>query len=130
MTDNSRLVSLPSSKVYFITLSVFGYIDVFTRRDYIDLILESLKLYQEEYGLIIYDWIIMTNHVHLIANVKEGSIKSLIMDFKRFTAIQMIDAIKNDPLEIRKEWMLAALKTNQKEEIFWRGIIMPKLSTT
>ena len=119
MTDEQN-EALPAPKVYYVTLSVFRYIDVFTRRDYIEMIVESLKLYQEEYGLIIYDWIIMTNHLHLICKSEKVGIKPLLKDFKQFTTIQMLDAIKRDSFDLRKEWLLESLRTNTKEEIFWR----------
>ena len=121
MMNNKQDRLPPTPKIYFITLSVFRYIDVFTRRNYVELILESLKLYQEEQGLLIYDWIIMTNHLHLIASIGDEDVKGFVRDFKKFTTIQMLDAIKHDPFEVRKEWLLEMLRRNDKVEIFWRG---------
>lgn len=53
-------------KSYFITFSIVYWIDVLTRGEYIDILLESLKYCQREKGLEIYSWCIMSNHVHLI----------------------------------------------------------------
>ena len=52
--------------VYFITSTVHQWADVFTRQDYANIVIESLKYCQKEKGLKIYAWVIMTNHIHLI----------------------------------------------------------------
>ena len=46
--------NLKSNKAYFITMTVVGWIDVFTRKNHLDAIIESLKYCQKEKGLIIY----------------------------------------------------------------------------
>lgn len=45
--------------VYFITSTVHQWVDVFTRQDYADIIINSLNYCQKEKGLIIYAWVIM-----------------------------------------------------------------------
>jgi len=51
---------------YFVTFSVVRWIDVFTRREYKDIPVESLKYCIANKGLQLYAWVIMSNHVHLI----------------------------------------------------------------
>ncbi len=52
--------------LYFLTFTVHQWADVFTRRDYTNIIIESLQFCQKEKGLKIYAWVIMSNHIHLI----------------------------------------------------------------
>ena len=59
-------------KLYFLTFAVVRWIDVFTRREYKDILIESLRFCQLHKGLELYAFCIMPNHVHLIADVKEG----------------------------------------------------------
>lgn len=40
--------------VHFVTFTVHQWVDVFTRQDYIDLLLESVKYCQENKGLEVY----------------------------------------------------------------------------
>ncbi len=49
----------------------------------------------------------MSNHLHLIAAAKEGSkgLSTILGDFKRHTAKQIIKTIKTQP-ESRREWLL------------------------
>ena len=52
----------------------------------------------------------MTNHVHLIIS-KTNTAKELpfiIGDLKKFTALKLINTIKGNPKESRKEWLLRA----------------------
>lgn len=61
-----------TDELYFVTLTVTDWIDIFTRRIYSDLIIENLTYCQQHKGLNIYAYFIMTNHIHLVANAAEG----------------------------------------------------------
>ncbi len=52
--------------LFFITLTVVGWIDVFTRKEYADIIVENLEFYQKEKDLAIFAYVIMPSHIHLI----------------------------------------------------------------
>jgi REP element-mobilizing transposase RayT len=113
--------------IYFISFATVGWLDVFTRRAYKDILVESLEYCQKEKGLILYAWCVMTNHVHLIAKSKEGvELSGIIRDFKKFTSKKIINAITENIQESRKEWMLSIFKSagayncNNKEYQFWR----------
>jgi putative transposase len=50
----------------YLTLTIVGWIDIFSRKKYRDIIIESLRYCQENKGLKIYGYVIMTNHIHLM----------------------------------------------------------------
>ena len=113
--------------VYFVSFAVVGWIDVFIRNIYKDIILDSLKFCQEKKGMEIYAWCIMTSHIHLIFRSIYGQKPELLLgDFKRFTSNTIVAAITNNPHESRKEWMLAgfakaaAKSSNVKHLQLWR----------
>ena len=56
--------------IYFVTFTVVRWIDVFTRREYKDILVESLEYCIKNKGLQLYAWVIMSNHVHLIISSK------------------------------------------------------------
>ncbi len=58
--------------IYFITPTIVEWIDLFTRKEYCELVLDSLKFCQQEKGLVIHAWCIMPSHIHLIVN-KQGN---------------------------------------------------------
>lgn len=52
--------------IYFVTFTIIHWIDLFTRSDYSQLVIDSLKYCQENKGLRIHAFVIMSNHLHLI----------------------------------------------------------------
>ena len=49
---------------YFITATVVDWIDVFTRQTYRDIVIESLDYCIKNKGMILYGYVIMSNHIH------------------------------------------------------------------
>jgi putative transposase len=113
--------------IYFITFAVVEWVDVFTRKDYANLVVESLQYCQKEKGLTIYAWCIMSNHLHLIVSAAEGfALSAILRDFKKFTSSTILKAIEQRPQESRRNWMLwlfrAAGEKNSKNTKyqFWQ----------
>ena len=55
--------------VHFITFAVVEWVDVFTRKDYRDIVLDSIRFCQQEKGLNLHSWCIMSNHLSALAGV-------------------------------------------------------------
>ncbi len=90
--------TIKTNSAYFLTLTVVGWIDVFSRKNHRDAVIDSLKYCQENKGLIIFAYVIMTNHVHLIVNTNEPFLlKDVIRDLKKFTAKKIIEQILHEP---------------------------------
>ena len=121
---------------YFVSFAVVGWVDVFSRKEYRDLVVDSLKHCQAEKGLVIYAWCIMSNHVHLIVSAKQNNVSDVLGDFKKYTSKQIIKAILNHPAESRKEWMIQifseAGKANSRntDYQFWQQDNHPKIILT
>ena len=92
--------------VYFVSFAVINWIDLFVRRPYKDILVESLKYCQQNKGLIIYVWCIMTSHVHLIISSEINDLPGTMRDFKSYTSRNLQEAIKDNPQESRREWIL------------------------
>ena len=41
---------------HFVSFAVVGWVDVFIRKEYSDIVIDSLKYCQEKKGLVIYGW--------------------------------------------------------------------------
>ena len=113
--------------VYFVSFAVVEWIDVFTRTEYKNIILDSLRYCQKSKGMEIFAWCIMTNHVHLVfRSVEDQKPELLLGDFKRFTSKAVIKAISDNLKESRKEWLLeqfakaGANASNVNKYQFWR----------
>ena len=74
--------------------------DVFTRPLYKHIVIESLAYCQENKGLDIYAWVLMTNHLHMIVGIRgENTIGDILRDFKKFTSKSIVKAIKDNQQE-------------------------------
>jgi REP element-mobilizing transposase RayT len=112
-------------KPHYLTYTVTEWVDVFTRPIYKDAVIESFKYCQENKGLILFGYVIMSNHVHLIIQSKTGQLSDLIRDMKRHIASSVLMLIQTET-ESRRDWMLkrfefAANGSSKNEEFkFWR----------
>ncbi|WP_317043960.1 transposase [Chryseobacterium sp. T16E-39] len=76
-------------------------------------------------GMILYGYVIMTNHLHLIIQSKNNNLSDLIRDFKKYTAKSILEKVQNEP-ESRREWILErfskATETHNRNKTyqFWR----------
>jgi putative transposase len=107
------------SAYHFLTFTVVGWIDIFSRQCYRNLIINSFKYCQEHKGLKIGAWVIMSNHIHVIWKAQHNNLSDVIRDFKTFTSKAISKQI-NQPTESRKDWLLYLLsyyakKTNANE---------------
>ncbi|TAL42023.1 MAG: transposase [Chitinophagaceae bacterium] len=118
--------------IHFISFAVVEWIDVFTMKEYRDIVLESIKHCQAEKGLLLHCWSIMSNHLHLIASAKNHDLSDVLRDFKKFTSKQIIAAIQKNQHESRREWMLnifsrAGVNNSRNTNFqFWRQDNQPQ----
>lgn len=94
------------SAIHYVTFTVINWIGLFNRHYYYDILLNNLTYYSNKRGLVIYAWVIMSNHMHLIIRSKNDDLSSIIRDFKSYTSKRLIEAIKEYP-ESRREWILS-----------------------
>ena len=92
-------------KLYFITLQVVYWIDIFSRKRYRDIVIDSLKYCQTEKNVVIFAYVIMSNHVHLIVRSKNETLSKTHGELKQYTSKQILKSIANEP-ESRREWLL------------------------
>ena len=92
---------------HFLTFTVCGWIDLFTRKIYKDILMDSFKHCQLKKGLVLNAFVVMSNHVHLIARAgnREFTLSDIIRDFKKHTHHTMMPVIQSDA-ESRRLWML------------------------
>jgi REP element-mobilizing transposase RayT len=100
--------------LYYLTFQIVDWTDVFTQQIYRDIIIDSFKYAIENKGLDIFAYVIMPNHVHLIAQSSNGKLSDTIRDIKKFTSKRIIETIQTIP-ESRSEWMLNLFGYNARQ---------------
>jgi putative transposase len=94
------------NKLYFVSFAVVYWMDLFIRKEYKDILVNSLAYCMKEKGLELYGWCIMPSHVHLIIGTTGNPMQNILRDFKRHTSEMLHKAIKEHKGESRREWML------------------------
>jgi len=128
----SRTANLPG-EVYFFTVTVVGWIDVFTKQEYCEMVVKNLKFCQENKNLEIYEYVIMPNHLHLIARAVDRPLSDVIRDFKTYTSKELFKMIKENIHDSRREWMIPIFvkhgqkNSKNKNQQFWQNMNSPIL---
>ena len=93
-----RYLIINQHDIYFLTFTVVEWLDVFTRKDYKFIITDSLNYCAREKGLECFAWVLMSNHMHLVARaISPFTMSNLIRDFKKFTSKKIVDTIQGIP---------------------------------
>jgi REP element-mobilizing transposase RayT len=100
--------------LYFLTFQIVDWVDIFTRKIYKDIIIDSFKYSVEHKSLQIFAYVIMSNHVHLIAQSSNGCLSDCIRDIKKFTSKKIVQTILKTP-ESRREWMINRFKSKASQ---------------
>ena len=91
---------------YYITCTVIHWIDLFSRKDYRDTLVDSLNFCVARKGLRVHAWVLMSNHLHIICRTEAPDrMSDFLRDFKKFTSKEFIKIIYEIP-ESRREWLL------------------------
>lgn len=90
---------------YFITCTTIDWVDLFTRPEYKQVIIDSLKHCQAHKGLKVHAFVVMSNHFHAILSSNSTPLNEIIRDLKKFTSKEFVH-LMNDLNESRKVWLL------------------------
>ena len=122
----SRYKITDVTQPHFITCTVLHWIPIFTRPETVEIILDCLRYLQKE-GLNIYAYVILENHIHLIAQSEQ--LDKDITRFKSYTATQILIYLKENGVK-NIIYQLAFYKKAHKLDRnyqFWQEGVHPEL---
>ncbi|TLX72121.1 transposase [Labilibacter sediminis] len=100
--------------VYYLTLQIVEWVDLFSRINYRDIVIENLRYCQQNKGLVLYAYVIMSNHIHMIVQAENNDLSNIIRDFKSYTSKCILKQIV-EGTESRREWLLSIFKNAAKK---------------
>lgn len=105
---------------YFLTCTIVGWLPVFTRPETFQIVYDSWQFLQNHNRLTLYGYVILENHLHLIAS--SPNISREIGDFKPFTARQIIDHLEARKVTTLLKWFrfLKARHKDDREYQVWQ----------
>jgi REP element-mobilizing transposase RayT len=104
----------------FLTCTVMAWLPVFTRPETVNIVLDSWRFLQAQERLCLYGYVILENHLHLIAD--SPNLSKEIGDFKSFTARRIIDYLREQHASLLLD-LLAYYKARHKDDQqyqFWQ----------
>jgi putative transposase len=105
---NSFKHTIKNESAYFLTLTIVERIDVFNIQSCCETFIESLKYCQKHKRLIIFAYVIMPNHIHMVVNTEEPFLlKDVMRDLKKFTSKSIMKILEEEP-EGRRAWNLSS----------------------
>jgi putative transposase len=98
---------------HFMTCTIVGWLPIFTRPDTMDIVLDSWRFLQKEGRLKLYGYVILENHLHMVASAEDLSKE--IGAFKSFTARTIIDYLVDQKVDLFLK-QLRSLKKRHKAD--------------
>ncbi len=89
---------------YFVTCTTVNWVPVFTSRAMFDVIIECIRFLMNEGSLKVYAYVILENHLHLVAGAEDLS--KQMGRFKSYTARRIIDFAESG----NHAWLLRQLR--------------------
>jgi len=95
------------SSLDFLTFTVVGWVDVFSRPAYKNIIIDSFKYGTKNKGLKVHAYVIMTNHIHVIFSAQDGlQLSDIVRDFKKFTSKKILETTDGRGLQPRSNMLI------------------------
>ena len=98
---------------YFCTTTVLDWLPVLIEARCIDPIIESLSFCRQTKSLQPFAFVVMPNHLHLIAAAGE-QLQTVMRDFKRFTSRTIHDRLKADGRSTVLHWLSHATQAARR----------------
>ncbi len=114
-----------SNMPHFMTCTVLHWIPVFTRPETVEILLDSLR-YLIRNGLNVYAYVILENHIHLIA--KSDQLDRDVARFKSYTAKNMIRFLNENSIKTILEQLAFYKKAHKADRTFqfWQEGVHPE----
>jgi len=112
---------------HFITCTILHWIPIFTRTQTTDIVFESLKYLQQTDNLKLYAYVILENHLHLIAS--SDDIAKSMKSFKTHTAREILKLLHANNVKTILDQLAFYKKAHKKNATYqlWQEGIQPKL---
>ncbi len=98
---------------HFMTCTIVGWLAVFTRPEAVQIVFDSWDFLKREKDFRLYGYVILENHLHLIASA--ANLSSAVKSFKMYTARHIIDLLEAHGAKVLLR-QLCALKLRHKTE--------------
>ena len=98
--------------LYFITASVIHWKHIFIKDEYAEIVLNSFGWMQQQKRILLFAFVIMPSHLHVIIKPESDSIGEIIQQFGSFTAHEILKKLRED----NQQDLLAVFQRNKRDQ--------------
>ena len=111
---------------HFVTMTIAEWLPIFLSQPYLDVVVKSLRFCQEQKSLRLHAYVIMPDHLHLVASGTKDLART-IGQFKSFTSHQIVGLLETDRKRLYL-WVVtdAARKQGEGEHKVWQDGYHPE----
>ena len=126
----SRYKIYEATHPHFVTCTILHWLPIFTRKESVQIVIDSLKFLQQKDNLKIYAYVILENHLHMV--VQSNNLPKTMESFKKFTANEILKLLKKENAKVLLEQFKFYKKAHKKdkEHQIWEEGYQPKLIQT
>ncbi len=101
----------------FFTATILEWKPLLKEDKYKDIIIESLRFLVKEKRIVVYAFVIMNNHIHLVWQIQAGHIKENVQrDFLKFTGQMMKYDLQKNNVALLESFLV---KAKDRQYQFW-----------
>lgn len=108
--------------LYFVTASIGGWKHLFVDHKYAQIILDSLLWLQNEKRILLFAFVIMPSHVHLILKPENREIATILQDFGSFMAHIILRQLRRDKKYDLLEFFHQQRRDARHQHSIWQDI--------
>ena len=123
-----RIKNEDENSPHFLTLVVLDHVEVFIKDQYFDVIIRCLRYCRDHLGLLLFEFVTMKDHLHLILGAKPNySLSEILGSFKKFTTKEILKLLRENDFPLYCQ-VISSKKIKQINDAqFWRQGNWPKL---
>lgn len=108
--------------LYFITASIIEWKHFFITPAYINIPLNSLAWMQQQKRILLFAFVIMPSHLHIIIKPENNSIGEIVQQFGSFTAHEILKKLRDDNQKDLMDLFHQKKRDDRHEHSIWQDI--------
>ena len=113
----------------FITITCLEWKPILIEDSFKDILISSLRFLSKENRIIVYGFVIMTNHFHLVWQINGDHLRENVQrDFLKFTSQQILKQLRNSKSPLQQELLVEA--KDRKHQVWERNSLSVPLWST
>ena len=112
---------------HFLTCTILHWLPIFTNQESVQIVIDSLAHLQKSDNLTIFSYVILENHLHLVA--QSDDIAKSMQKFKAYTAYELLELLKRKNATILLKQFAFHKKAHKTKSTYqiWEEGFHPKL---